>query len=208
MAFAPRMKKELELLEDPPHGIAAWPRDESDMALLDAQIEGVEKPYDGGVFRLEINLSQKYPFEPPNVRFITPIYHPNIDDAGRICLDLLKMPPKGQWKPSLNLTTVLTSVQQLMAEPNCTDPLMHDITQQYLNNREDFMSTAAEWTCRHAKVGVEGRRPEAARAAGGAAADPVGQDQGQGGGSSAPKRPAPVSSTSAMFKKRKTSPQQ
>jgi ubiquitin-protein ligase len=31
--------------------------------------------------------------EPPKVNFETPVYHPNIDDGGRICLDLLKMPP-------------------------------------------------------------------------------------------------------------------
>lgn len=39
----------------------------------------------------------RYPFQPPKVQFITPVYHPNIDNAGRICLDVLKMPPKVQY---------------------------------------------------------------------------------------------------------------
>ena len=65
------------------------------------------------------------PLRPP--QFTTPIYHPNIDSAGRICLDILNMPPKGAWKPSLNLPTVLSSIQLLMSHPNPDDGLMVEI---------------------------------------------------------------------------------
>ena len=72
-------------------------------------------------------LPSRYPFEPPKVRFVTPIYHPNIDGEGRICLDILNMPPKGAWKPSLNVLTVLVSIGLLLAEPNPDDGLVADI---------------------------------------------------------------------------------
>ncbi|XP_052801034.1 ubiquitin-conjugating enzyme E2 T-like [Mya arenaria] len=147
-----RMKKEIQMITvSPPPGISCWQKDES-LYHLEAQIIGGEDtPYSGGIFKLEIQIPDRYPFEPPKVKFMTPIYHPNIDTAGRICLDTLKMPPKGAWKPMLNVGTVLTSIQLLMAEPNPEDPLMTDISNEFKHNKPQFLQTAKLWTEKHAQ---------------------------------------------------------
>lgn len=44
----------------------------------------------GGNFKLELFLPDDYPMVPPKIRFLTKIFHPNVDKLGRICLDVLK----------------------------------------------------------------------------------------------------------------------
>lgn len=151
MQRATRMKKELERLEkDPPHGVSCWPKD-GRLDCLEAKLIGAEDtPYEGGIFRLEIKIPERYPFEPPQVQFLTKIYHPNIDTAGRICLDVLKSPPQGSWKPAHNVSTVLTSIQLLIAEPNPDDGLMAEISHEYKHNRPKFIEKAREWVKNHA----------------------------------------------------------
>ena len=152
------------LYVDPPPGISAWAR-EDDMRIVEAVVEGADgTPYAGGRFRLQLSMPQRYPFEPPKVHYVTPIYHPNIDSAGRICLDILNLPPKGAWKPSLNIATVLQSLRLLMAEPNPDDGLMVDITHQYVHDHARFEATAAEHTRKHASGASEGGGAVAAAA--------------------------------------------
>ena len=91
-------------------------------------MEGPEgSPYEHGVFRVHVSIPDRYPFVPPSVVFRTPVYHPNVDREGRICLDVLKMPPKGAWKPSLTVSSTLTTIRYLLADPNPDDPLSMDI---------------------------------------------------------------------------------
>lgn len=35
-------------------------------------------------FRIEMKLTLKYPLEAPIVRFLTPIYHPNVEQDGKL----------------------------------------------------------------------------------------------------------------------------
>lgn len=155
-----RMKRELELLSrgGAAPGIAAWAREEgSRLDVLDAEIRGAaDTPYEGGIFRLEVVIPNEYPLKPPRVRFITRIYHPNIDTQGRICLDSLNMPPKGAWKPSLNVATLLTTIQALMSEPNGDDGLMVDITEEFRRSPGLFRQKAREWTKTYASGDVAG----------------------------------------------------
>ncbi|KAK3164717.1 hypothetical protein QOZ80_1AG0023660 [Eleusine coracana subsp. coracana] len=157
-----RMQKEIKLLlKDPPHGVSLnLSEDESALSSLsgiEARIEGPEGTvYSKGVFVLKIQIPERYPFQPPNVTFVTPIYHPNIDNGGRICLDILNLPPKGAWQPSINIATVLTSIGLLLSEPNPDDGLMAEISREYKYNRQVFDANAQLWTEKYANSAAVG----------------------------------------------------
>eukprot|EP00842_Homolaphlyctis_polyrhiza_P005698 jgi/Hompol1/6129/HPOL_001612-RA len=116
-------------------------------------------PYEGGLFKLDINIPARFPFEPPCIQFVTPIYHPNIDNHGRICLDILKMPPKGTWKPSIHLSGVLNSIRLLLQEPNPDDPLLEDIAGEFKSSYETYYRKARAFTQLHAVAGNSHQTP-------------------------------------------------
>lgn len=47
--------------------------------------------YDGREYKLALEFPSTYPQKPPVVKFKTPCYHPNVDQQGNICLDILKV---------------------------------------------------------------------------------------------------------------------
>lgn len=168
MALANRMAKELRTLrKSPPEGVCAWPEPADSTTRLSAQLQGPPGTvYEAGVFRLSVHVPERYPFEPPKVAFLTRVFHPNIDASGRVCLDVLDLPPKGSWRPSLNLVTVLAAVRQLLAEPNASDPLDADATDAYVRDRPRFDATARRMVAEHASGAAAVAGAAAAGAAG------------------------------------------
>ncbi|CAB4056884.1 UBE2T [Lepeophtheirus salmonis] len=147
-----RIKKELEMLEkNPPPGVSCAAPDNGNLTSLEANILGARILLMKAVFlKLSIHIPETYPFNPPIVQFKTRIYHPNVDAAGRICLDLLKIPPKGSWKASLNISSILMSIRLLMNEPNPDDPLMAEIAEVFTKNYETYKKRARDWTQKYA----------------------------------------------------------
>lgn len=115
-----------------------------DWTQLKGEIAGPpDTPYEGGKFILEIKVPETYPFNPPKVRFITKIWHPNISSVtGAICLDILK----DNWAAAMTLRTVLLSLQALLAAAEPDDPQDAVVASQYKENHPVFEITARHWT--------------------------------------------------------------
>lgn len=102
-----------------------------------------DSPYQGGKYQIDIVLGDKYPYNPPKMKFDTKIWHPNISSqTGAICLDILK----DEWTPALSIRTALLSLQALMTAPEPTDPQDAVVAKEYMDNRELFIKNAKEWT--------------------------------------------------------------
>lgn len=150
-----RLLRELDKMnKTPPTGICVTPRDDS-LKVLEVNILGPENsPYKNGLFNLEITISDNYPFYPPSIKFSTKIYHPNIDEEGRICMDLIKTPPKGQWRPTIGIEGLLIAIRMLLQNPNPDDPLMPEIAEEFKYNRKEFDRKVEEFVKKYAKSGI------------------------------------------------------
>lgn len=134
------------LLKNQPPGITVTPK-EGNNRHFDVVITGPpDTPFEGGKFKLELFLTDKYPLEPPKAHMLTKIYHPNFDKLGRICLDILKT----QWTPVMNIETTVLSIQSLMCEPCLEDPLDTAICLHYSTDRAGAEETARQWTKEYA----------------------------------------------------------
>ncbi|ORE03672.1 ubiquitin-conjugating enzyme E2D 2 [Rhizopus microsporus var. microsporus] len=143
-----RIQRELaEITKSAPTDISVDPMEGNIFHWTGTIIGPKNTPYQGGHFKLDILFSSDYPFKPPKIKFITKIYHPNIDDDGSICIDHLK---PDVWKPATKLINVLQAIATLLENPNPDDALVASIAETYNKNRTKFNKIAKEYVDKYA----------------------------------------------------------
>ncbi|CAF1305405.1 unnamed protein product [Adineta ricciae] len=125
--------------------------EDSDLLLSDSIICRLlprQNIYNQYAFRIKINISSSYPFSPPTVRFLTPIYHPNVEQNGNVCLDILQN--SESWKFNTSLATVLISLVDLIDSPNIDEAVRMNIAVEYIQDRAEFNRKALVMAKKHA----------------------------------------------------------
>jgi len=115
-----RLQSELmSLMMQAEGGVTAFPDGDNIFQWTGTITGGGGTVYEGLTFKLSLKFPTSYPYEAPQVTFITPCFHPNVDQFGNICLDILK----DKWSAVYNVRTILLSIQSLLGDPNLDSPL-------------------------------------------------------------------------------------
>lgn len=72
---------------------------------------------------IEIKLPKSYPGIPPEVRILSKVYHPNVDQTGKLCIP--KIFAGSQYEPNMTLVQVIEEVTKALDEPS-TDMVQHN----------------------------------------------------------------------------------
>ncbi|XP_045746104.3 ubiquitin-conjugating enzyme E2 G1 [Mirounga angustirostris] len=134
-----------ELNKNPVEGFSAGLIDDNDLYRWEVLIIGPpDTLYEGGVFKAHLTFPKDYPLRPPKMKFITEIWHPNVDKNGDVCISILHEPgedkygyekPEERWLPIHTVETIMISVISMLADPNGDSPANVDAAKEWREDR-------------------------------------------------------------------------
>ena len=109
-------------------------------------------PWEGGLYKGQMTFKDDYPSTPPKVKFVPPLFHPNVYPSGTVCLSLLD--EEKDWRPAITIKQILLGmfccrcccfcchyqfllpgIQDLLNDPNIKDPAQAEAYTCYCQNR-------------------------------------------------------------------------
>ncbi|MBA0832463.1 hypothetical protein Goarm_016852 [Gossypium armourianum] len=136
MFYVVFLRVDISELNLPKSCAITFPNGKDNLMNFEVSIRPDEGYYFGGTFLFSFQVSPVYPHEAPKVKCKTKVYHPNIDLEGNVCLNILRE----DWKPVLNINTIIYGLYHLFTEPNYEDPLNHEAAAVLRDNPKMFES--------------------------------------------------------------------
>merc|ERR1712144_79899 len=119
------------------------------MDIFEVNLDGPKgSPYEGGVWRVRVELPDNYPYKSPSIGFVNKIFHPNVDEgSGSVCLDVINQ----TWTPMYDLINVFeVFLPQLLLYPNPTDPLNGEAAALLMREPERYKIKVRDYVQRYA----------------------------------------------------------
>ncbi|KAJ7952699.1 Ubiquitin-conjugating enzyme E2 2 [Quillaja saponaria] len=124
------------IINEPPEGCSASPMSDENLFVWSATIFGPdETPWEGVVFSLRLTFGDSYPEMPPRVRFTSEMFHPN---GRKVLINRANGNSEDAWSPCHNVSTILTSVQSLLTDPNPASPANPEAAQFYQHDIQAY----------------------------------------------------------------------
>ncbi|XP_056441293.1 uncharacterized protein LOC130378567 isoform X2 [Gadus chalcogrammus] len=142
-----RVLEELRILHCHPHPyFSVFPSD-SDFSFWKILMQGPPAtPYENGTFKLYCQFGPDYPVKPPTIRFVTAIYHCNINSSGRICHHIFDH----GYNAHITMKEILEAVYGLLIAPEAEDALDSILAEKLVSSREEYTQEAKEQTAKTA----------------------------------------------------------
>ncbi|THW34962.1 hypothetical protein D6C77_08316 [Aureobasidium pullulans] len=105
-------------------------------------------PFQGGLWKIHVELPDQYPYKSPSIGFVNRIFHPNIDElSGSVCLDVINQ----TWSPMYEMVNIFeVFLPQLLRYPNPTDPLNGEAAALMMREPKSYEAKVKEYVTKYA----------------------------------------------------------
>lgn len=115
--------------------------DPSNIQNFTIRIIPVEGIWRGGKFDFEFTVPDDFPYDRPRVKCATRIWHPNIEETGAVCLNILRE----NYTPVIGLAHLVVGLQSMFTDVNPASPLNKEAAVQFEKDYNAFVHKAQEY---------------------------------------------------------------
>ena len=110
--------------------------------------------YEGGFFQAKLEFPSDFPNMPPEMKFKSEMWHPNVFPDGKVCISILHPPGTDKfnedetaderWRPILGVESIIISVISMLSDPNDFSPANIDAAVMWRNDKAAFKKRVRE----------------------------------------------------------------